>query len=294
MSSGISAPVSDSTGGDPVKKQVSAYELYTAAFGSSADKVFASQDKHPFVAGEFVWSGWDYIGEPTPYYSARSSYCGIIDLAGFKKDRFYLYQSRWKPSLPMVHILPHWNWPDRIGKITPVHVFTSGDEAELFLNGKSLGKKKKGPFEYRLRWDDVIYEPGLLTVKAYRNGKPWAEERIKTTGPAAQLQLKADRTVINADGTDLSFITLRVLDAAGNLVPDARNKISFSIEGAGEIVATDNGDPADLVSFASKERTAYAGLALVIVKSIKGKAGTAKIKATAEGMKTGILIISAK
>ncbi len=294
VSNGISAPVSDSTGGDPVKRQVSAYELYTAAFGSSADKVFASQDKHPFVAGEFVWSGWDYMGEPTPYYSARSSYCGIIDLAGFKKDRFYLYQSRWKPSLPMVHILPHWNWPDRIGKITPVHVFTSGDEAELFLNGKSLGKKKKGPFEYRLRWDDVLYEPGTLTVKAYRNGKPWAGKKIKTTGPATQLQLKADRTVITADGTDLSFITLRVLDATGNPVPDAGNKISFSIEGAGEIVATDNGDPADLVSFVSKERVAYAGLALVIVKSIKGKAGAIKIKATAAGMKTGILTISAK
>ena len=140
---GISAPVSDSTGGDPKRKYVSAYDLYTAAFGASPDKVFASQDKHPYVAGEFVWSGWDYLGEPTPYYSARSSYCGIIDLAGFKKDRFYLYQSRWRPDLPMAHILPHWTWPDRIGKITPVHVFTSGDEAELFLNNRSLGRKKK-------------------------------------------------------------------------------------------------------------------------------------------------------
>ena len=146
---GISAPVSDSTGGDPKNQFVSAYELYTAQFGASPDKVFASQDKHPFVAGEFVWSGWDYLGEPTPYYSARSSYCGIIDLAGFKKDRFYLYQSRWRPDLPMVHILPHWNWPDRIGQITPVHVFTSGDEAELFLNGRSIGKKKKAAFEYQ-------------------------------------------------------------------------------------------------------------------------------------------------
>ena len=170
---GISAPVSDSTGGDPKKKYVSAYELYTAQFGASPDKVFASQDKHPFVAGEFVWSGWDYLGEPTPYYSARSSYCGIIDLAGFKKDRFYLYQSRWRPDLPMVHILPHWNWPDRIGQITPVHVFTSGDEAELFLNGRSLGKKKKGAFEYRFRWDDVKYEPGelkVLLIKMEKNG----------------------------------------------------------------------------------------------------------------------------
>src|ERR1044071_3423093 len=136
---GNSAPVSDSMGGDPVKKAVSSYDLYTAAFGASPDKVFASQDRHPFVAGEFVWSGFDYIGEPTPYYMARSSYSGIIDLAGFPKDRYYLYQSRWRPDLPMAHILPHWNWPERLGEVTPVHVYTSGDEAELFLNGKSLG-----------------------------------------------------------------------------------------------------------------------------------------------------------
>ena len=124
-------------------RQVSAYELYTADFGSSADKVFGSLDRHPYVAGEFVWTGWDYLGEPTPYYTSRSSYFGIIDLAGFKKDRFYLYQAHWRPELPMAHILPHWTWPDRVGQITPVHVFTSGDEAELFLNGQSLGRKKR-------------------------------------------------------------------------------------------------------------------------------------------------------
>ena len=168
---GISAPVSNGAGGDPAKQHVSAYELYTAPFGASADKVFASQDKHPYVSGEFVWTGWDYLGEPTPYYGARSSYSGIIDLGGFKKDRFYLYQSRWRPELPIAHILPHWNWPERIGKITPVHLFTSGDEAEIFLNGNSLGRKKKGEFEYRLRWDDVIYEPGELKVMAYKNGE---------------------------------------------------------------------------------------------------------------------------
>ena len=168
---GSSAPVSEGTGGNEKLEQVSAYELYTAPFGSSADKVFSTQDNHPFVSGEFVWSGWDYLGEPTPYYSARSSYCGIIDLAGFKKDRFYLYQSRWRPELPVAHILPHWNWVNRIGQTTPVHVFTSGDEAELFLNGKSLGQKKKAEFEYRLRWDNVIYEPGILKVIAYKDGK---------------------------------------------------------------------------------------------------------------------------
>jgi beta-galactosidase len=291
---GISAPVSDSTGGDPVNKYVSAYELYTAAFGSSADKVFASQDRNPFVAGEFVWSGWDYLGEPTPYYSARSSYCGIIDLAGFKKDRFFLYQSRWRPDLPMVHILPHWNWPDRIGKITPVHVFTSGDEAELFLNGHSLGKKKKAAFEYRLHWDDVKYEPGELKVIAYKNGKRWAEQIIKTTGNASQLILSADRNMINADGKDLSFIKVKVIDKNGRVVPDAKNKISFSVEGPGEIVATDNGDPANLVSFASKERQAYFGLVLVIVRSENNKPGIIKVTATSAGLQSSALEIKTK
>jgi len=260
--------------------------LYTAAFGSSADKVFASQDKHSYVAGEFVWSGWDYLGEPTPYYSARSSYSGIIDLAGFKKDRFYLYQSRWRPDFPMVHILPHWNWPDRIGKITPVHVFTSGDEAELFLNGRSLGKKKKAAFEYRLRWDDIKYEPGELKVIAYKNGKQWAEQIVRTTDNAAQLILIADRNVINADGEDLSFITVKVADKNGLMVPDANNKVNFTIEGPGEMVATDNGDPANLESFASKQREAYFGLVLAIVRSEKGKPGAIKISASSEGLKS--------
>lgn len=291
---GISAPVSDSTGGDPQNKYVSAYELYTAQFGASADKVFASQDKHPYVAGEFVWSGWDYLGEPTPYYTARSSYSGIIDLAGFRKDRFYLYQSRWRPALPMVHILPHWNWPDRMGKITPVHVFTSGDEAELFLNGRSLGKKKKAAFEYRLRWDDVKYEPGELKVIAYKNGKQWSQQIIQTTSNAAQLLVSADRNLIHADGEDLSFITVKIADENGITVPDANNKVMFNIEGPGEIVATDNGDPANLVSFASKEREAYSGLVLAIVRSEKSKPGTIKISASSGSLKMATVEIKSK
>lgn len=291
---GVSAPVSDSTGGDPVNKYVSAYELYTAAFGASADKVFASQDKHPYVAGEFVWSGWDYLGEPTPYYSARSSYCGIIDLAGFRKDRFYLYQARWRPDLPMVHILPHWNWPDRIGQITPVHVFTSGDEAELFFNGRSLGKKKKEEYEYRLRWDDIRYEPGELKVIAYKNGKKWAEQIVKTTGNAAQLSISADKRTINSGGDDLLFITVKVTDQNGITVPNAGNKVAFTIMGPGKIVATDNGDPSSLVSFASKEREAYFGLLLAIVSSEKGKPGTITVTASSQGLKPATIEIRSK
>lgn len=288
-----SAPVSDTTGGNPVTKEVSAYELYTAQFGSSPDKVFATQDQHPFVAGEFVWSGWDYLGEPTPYYSARSSYCGIIDLAGFKKDRFFLYQARWRPELPMAHILPHWNWPNRIGEITPVHVFTSGDEAELFLNGQSLGRKKKGNFEYRIRWNDVLYQAGELKVVVYKNGKYWAKETIQTTGKAAKLSTSVDRSKIKANGEDLAFITVKITDKKGLMVPTANNTIHFSIEGSGEIVATDNGDPADLVSFASHERKAFNGMALAIVRAQKNIKGTIKLIITAEGLeKTSVTIKS--
>src|ERR1700753_1154263 len=196
VSGSISGPVRPGVGGDPKTHQVSAYELYAADFGSSPDRTFAAQDQNPFVAGEFVWSGWDYLGEPTPYYSSRSSYFGIIDLAGFKKDRFYCYQAEWRPDFPMAHILPHWTWPERVGQVTPVFVFTSGDDAALFLNGKSLGRKKKGQYEYRLRWDDVVYQPGTLKVVAYKNGKKWAIDEVHTADAPAQLKLKADNTRI--------------------------------------------------------------------------------------------------
>ncbi len=290
---GISAPVVDGQGGNPEKMYVSAYELYTAPFGSSADKVFASQDKHPYVAGEFVWSGWDYLGEPTPYYLARSSYSGIIDLAGFKKDRFYLYQSRWRPDLPMVHILPHWNWPERVGKITPVHVFTSGDEAELYLNGKSQGRKKKGPYEYRLRWDSVIYQPGELKAVAYKNGKQWAEETLKTTGRPAKLAATADRKQIDADGRDLSFVTVKVMDENGLVVPDANNLIKFSLQGPGEIVATDNGYPYDMTAFGSHERKAFEGNAIVIVRPVDGEEGIITVIAKSDNLQNDSVKINA-
>ncbi|HVY75887.1 MAG TPA: beta-galactosidase GalB [Puia sp.] len=291
---GIGAPVSDSMGGDPAKNYVSSYDLYTAAFGASPDKVFSAQDHNPYVAGEFVWSGFDYIGEPTPYYSARSSYSGIIDLAGFKKDRFYLYQSRWRPDLPMAHILPHWTWPDRIGRTTPVHVYSSGDEAELFLNNRSLGRKKKDLYTYRFRWDSVEYQPGELKVIVYKNGKPWATDIVRTAGKALKLQLEADRKIIDADGSDLSFITLQVLDASGVTVPESGRKIRFAVSGPGEIVATDNGDPADFEPFNSKERAAFSGLTLVIVRGKKGMPGIIKITAAADGLTPAEIMIHSR
>lgn len=288
---GISAPVRDGSGGDPGEMYVSAYELYTAQFGASPDKVFAAQDKHPFVAGEFVWTGWDYLGEPTPYNNARSSYFGIIDLAGFKKDRFYLYQSHWRSELPMAHILPHWNWPERMGEITPVHVFTSGDEAELFLNGKSLGRKTKGQYEYRLRWDDVKYEPGELKVVAYKDGNRWAEDIIQTTDAPSKLMLTADRETIVSDSRDISFITVKVTDKKGRIVPLTDNLVKFSVEGPGEIVATDNGDPTNFISFHSKEREVFNGLALVIVRSKAGTPGKIVITAETEGLLPARIVI---
>src|SRR5205085_999185 len=216
--------------------QVSSYDLYAPPWAWPPDVEFRGLDEFPFTAGEFVWTGFDYLGEPTPYggdstkplnftdpseqarmaqelkssgkikVPSRSSYFGIVDLDGFKKDRFYIYQAHWRSDFPMAHILPHWNWPERVGQITPVHVYTSGDEAELFLNGRSLGRKKKAALEYRLRWDDVKYEPGELRVVAYKNGKRWAEDVMKTTGPASRLLMKADHANIKADGQDLSFI----------------------------------------------------------------------------------------
>ncbi|MBN1181524.1 MAG: DUF4982 domain-containing protein [Bacteroidales bacterium] len=281
----ISSPIRDGMGGDSKLLHVSSYELYAVDFGSSADKVFASLEKHPFSAGEFVWTGFDYLGEPTPYYECRSSYNGIIDLAGFKKDRFYIYQSQWRPELQMAHILPHWNWPERIGKITPVHVFTSGDEAELFLNNKSQGRKKKEPYEYRLRWDNVIYEPGELKVIAYKNGKRWAEDIVLTTKKPSRLEATADRNIIYADGKDLSFITIRISDNEGLTVPDANNTIEFNIEGLGEIIATDNGDPLSFTSFASHKREAFNGLVLLIIRSFNEKPGQIKITAFSPELK---------
>jgi beta-galactosidase len=280
----ISDIVRDGRGGDYEIRQVSAYELHAVDFGSSADKVFGSIDGHPYVAGEFVWTGWDYLGEPTPYDSSRSSYCGIIDLAGFGKARFYLYQSHWRPDLPMAHILPHWTWPERIGQVTPVHVFTSGDEAELFLNGKSLGKKTKGRYEYRLRWDDVTYEPGELKVITYKDGKQWATDTVSTAGDASQMSLRPDRAVIKADGLDLSFITLTIQDSNGITVPRANNLISFSVSGPGEIVATDNGDPTDFTIFSSPDRKVFNGLALVIIKAKRNQSGPVVITAECDGL----------
>jgi len=314
-------PVDDNKAGGLMGYHVSSYDLFAPPWATTPDTEFRAQDQHRFVAGEFVWTGFDYLGEPTPFNDdatnllnfhtpeerqraqdeiarlgklqmpSRSSYFGILDLAGFKKDRFYIYQARWRPELPMAHILPHWNWPERVGQVTPVHVYTSGDEAELFLNGRSLGRRQKAEGEYRLRWNDVVYEPGELLVVAYKAGKEWTRSRVATTGAAEGLQLAADRAAIAADGRDLAFVTATVVDAAAQPVPRSKPQLSFTLDGPGEIVATDNGDPTDHTGFKSNERKAFNALALAIVKLKPGATGPVTLRVTSDGLKPAEVVI---
>lgn len=300
----------------PRKFQVSSYDLVEPGWGGLPDQEFAALDKYPAICGEFVWTGFDYLGEPTPFNSdlsvllnhaslnkeqkeqekeelekiaqsrptSRSSYFGIVDIAGFPKDRYYLYQSRWMPQHRMAHILPHWNFPERIGQVTPVFVYTSGDEAELFLNGQSLGRKKKELYQYRLKWEDVVYQPGVLKVIAYKNGEEWAVDEVKTTGSPSQLKLSVENQTIQANGEDLAFVTVAVTDAEGNRIPTANNLITCQLQGAGEIVATDNGDATCLVTFSEPTRPAFNGLFLAILKAKRDAKGSLKLIVESEGL----------
>jgi beta-galactosidase len=294
--------------------QVTSYDYSAPKWAMAPDVEFQAQDENPFVAGEFVWTGFDYLGEPTPFDTdademlkftdraleqqaaddlkqlgkirvpSRSSYFGIFDLCGFPKDRYYIYQARWRPDVPMAHILPHWNWPERVGQVTPVHVYTSGDEAELFLNGRSLGRQEKGANDYRLRWNDVEYEPGELKAVAYRDEKEWATDTVRTTGAPAAVSLSADRESVHNDGDDLVFVTAKILDASGNVVPRSNNMIEFTVDGPGEIVVTDNGDATSHLPFQLTNRAAFNGLALAIVRATPDKQGRITVRATSVGL----------
>lgn len=316
-------PVEEEKTGGKLGFYMSSYDLYSTGWGCIPDTEFKAQEEAPFSVGQFVWTGFDYLGEPTPFTSdmtvltnyhtpeekakaekelqemgkivvpSRSSYFGIVDLAGFKKDRFYLYQAHWRPDLPMAHILPHWNWEDRKGLVTPIHVYTSGDSAELFINGKSQGKKTKNKLEYRLRWDDVVYEPGEVKVIAYKNGQEWATDVVKTTDKPYKLVMEADRSQMTADGHDLIFVTVRVEDKAGLLAPRADNLIEFEVSGAARIVATDNGDQTSHESFQNTYIKAFNGMALVILKAKKGQSGNIVLKAKSKGLKAESLRLKA-
>lgn len=307
-------PVTTDPNDSRVGFQLSSYDMTTIGWGCSPEAQFKMNEEYPFMSGEFVWTGFDYIGEPTPYNKdltnllnfsdpkelekakreleelgkiktpSRSSYFGIVDLCGFPKDRYYNYKSYWRPEVPTVHILPHWNWEERIGEITPVHIYTSGDAVELFLNNKSLGRKEKVHSYDRLIWEDVRYEPGTLKAVAYKNGEKWAEEIVETTGKPAALQVVPEKKVLKADGVDLSFVRVLIVDSKGRMVPRAKNHLKFSVSGPAEIAATDNGDATDLTSFQAPERNAYNGMALVILRSQYQKTGKVVLTVEAKGL----------
>lgn len=242
------------------------------------------------MTGIFVWSGFDFLGEPLPYpaFPSRSSYYGIIDLAGFPKDVFYMYQSEWSKK-NVLHLFPHWNW--KKGDTVDVWAYYNhADEAELFVNGKSAGKRTKNDSTLHVSWR-VPFEAGQIRVRSMKNGQTVMEKSILTAGPAYRIELLADKKQLKADGKDLSFITTRILDREGNLVPDADDLIQFTVSGNGQIAGTDNGYQADTRSLKSPARHAWKGLALLILQS-NGKKGNITLKATAPGLKPATIILS--
>jgi len=282
--------------------QVSSYDLNVPEWADLPDEDFMWQQDEEYIAGEFVWTGFDYLGEPTPYgnmwtkshkltdkEASRSSYFGIVDLCGIPKDRYYLYKSYWKPEENMVHILPHWNW--EVGKVekVPVFVYTNGDCAELFLNGKSLGKKYKSPNSlksterFRILWPDVAYQPGELKAIAYKEGEVIAQEIIKTAGEPYKIKLTPDRSNINADGLDLSYVLVEAYDKDGNICPLANQKIDLAITGQGHIAGVGNGNPQSFDLFQTNSVSLFYGKAMVILGSDFQK-GEISIAATCKGL----------
>ena len=278
--------------------QSSSYDLEYCSWSNLPETDFIMQDDKPWVIGEFVWTGFDYLGEPTPYdtsWPSRSSYFGMIDLAGIPKDRYYLYRSRWNTEDETLHILPHWNWEGREGKKTPVFVYTSYDRAELFVNGKSQGIRIKNDStpqtRYRLMWNDVLYEPGTLKVVALdKNGIKTAEKTVKTAGKPHKIKLEADRTTLKANGKDLAFVTVSVVDKNGIPCPTATNELAFKVSGKGSFKAVCNGDPTSLTSFYASQMKLFSGKLVVLVESTD-KAGTMELKVTGNKLQNASLEI---
>ena len=259
--------------------QCSSYDTEYCSWSNLPDDDWCMQDDFPWVIGEFVWTGFDYLGEPTPYdeyWPSRSSYFGICDLAGLPKDRYFLYRSKWNQQKHTLHLLPHWTWYGREGKTTPVYCYTDWPEVELFVNGVSQGRKSKNPSSrldrYRLRWNDVIYEPGEIKVVAYdNNGQAVDEKTVRTAGKVAALRLEPDRKQLSADGNDLSFITVSMVDKDGNLVPQADHQLSFEVSGAGLFKAACNGDATSLEPFTQPTMRLFNGQLVIVVQAKKEK-----------------------
>ena len=278
--------------------QCSSYDLEACSWSNVPDDDFVLQDDKSWVIGEFVWTGFDYLGEPTPYddfWPSRSSYFGICDLAGLPKDRYYLYRSRWNTADETLHILPHWNWEGREGEITPVFVYTNFESAELFVNGKSQGIQKKNnetpQNRYRLMWMNVKYEPGTLKVVAFdKQGKPVAEKEIHTAGKPHHLEVTADKTTLTADGKDLSFVTVSVVDKDGNVCPNATNQLNFMVTGAGSFRAVCNGDATSLEIFHLPTMKAFSGKLVVLVQSSE-TAGEIQLEVESKGLKKSTLTL---
>ena len=278
--------------------QCSSYDVEYCPWSNLPDDDWRMQDDRDYTIGEFVWTGYDYLGEPSPYdeyWPSRSSYFGICDLAGLPKDRYYLYRSHWRKDDATLHVLPHWTFPGREGETTPVYCYTSWPSAELFVNGKSQGRIVKNPNtrldRYRLRWNNVKYEPGEIKVVAYDyDGTPKGEKIIRTAGAPARIVLKADRNSISSKGEDLSFVTVSVVDKDGNPCPTATNKMKFNVSGAAKFRAACNGDATSLVAFNSTEMPLFSGELVVVVEELKR--GAATLSVSADGLTTATLPIT--
>lgn len=279
--------------------QSSSYDLEYCSWSNVPDDDLALAEDYPWTMGQFVWTGFDYLGEPSPYdtdaWPNHSSMFGIIDLASIPKDRYWLYRSVWNRDSATLHILPHWNWEGREGEVTPVFVYTSYPRAELFLNGRSLGIREKCDstlqHRFRLMWNDVRYEPGELTVVAYDSeGNKAMQKSVRTAGEPYALELISARESLSADGKDLLYVTVRIVDRDGNLCPLDSRKVRFDVSGAGEFRAVANGDPTCLELFHLPEMSAFGGMLTVIVQS-REKAGRITLKASADGLRDGVLKI---
>ena len=260
----------------------SAYDNVATPWGSHHEENLIFLNSQPFVAGQYIWTGFDYIGEPTPYgWPARSSYFGIVDLAGFPKDIYYLYQSEWTDT-PVLHLFPHWNWTPG-EQIDMWCYYNNADEVELYINGKSQGVRSKDAEHLHVVWN-VTFEPGTVKVVARKDGVETASQEIHTAGEPAQIRLTPDRSTIKSNGTDLSFVTVEILDKDGNLCPNADNLVQFEISGNGFIAGVDNGSPISLERFKDNKRKAFYGKCLVVLQN-NGKKGTIKLDAVSEGLK---------